>query len=502
MLKFDINMKKIFSILGYVASIFLFLYIRLPALLIHSVAYTYDQGRDFMAGANIILTHHIPFIGPTTGISGLFHGSWWYYYLTLPFLLFKGAPIGYYYANLAIHLLCLVAIVLFIKIKTNDLLAIFAGFLIAFSPYFTFTSLFVGNNIMVLPSLLLFLITNYLIFEKGKKKNNLLYFFNGLALGFVAEFELSFGLFIIPVYFLAHALFPQLRAVVKNKKSFLFTLAGLIIAFSPRILFELKNKFQQTRVLLSFFTKPKLYNPKSFVDVLTDRFQLFIGYWKGIFPNDFWAIFFAVLVLLAVMFLIYRKKKFSPFTLFSGYLVLFLFLISLVYKDNFWGNYYEGIQYVMMFFMISVFSQLNAKTTVIKVGFICIISVFFITQLSTIVLVHKASPQKDGLAIQEDAMNVIMQNESANSQFCVRIYTPPVIPHTYNYLFMYNRLKGKISTPSSEWVSGTCWFIVESDSYKKRRDDWLEVNEPKDKYEVSITKLKDVEVRYYKVLPK
>ncbi len=497
--------KKMILLAPFLGIIFLFIAVRIPSILSHTVAYTYDQGRDFIAGANIFLTHHIPFIGPTTGINGLFHGSWWYYYLTIPFLIFKGLPIGFYYANLFIHLLNLVALVWFLKNKTNYILAVFTGLFITFSPYFIFTSLFVGNNMMVLPALLSFLITNYFVFkEKEDKKDNalLLYFLNGLFLGFVAEFELSFGLFIIPTYIIAHLIFPQLRKVVRNIKTLSLSLCGLFIAFLPRALFELKNGFEQTKILLSFVTKPKLYNPKPFNDILIDRTQLFIGYWKGMFPNDYWCYFFSAALILSMIYLFKNKKRVNIYIVFLGYLILGLFLFSLTYKDNFWGNYYEGIQYIMVIAMIFIFSQLNFKLKYIKYIFISIISLFLLIQLFGQMKSNTKKPIRDGLAIQEDVMNVILQKESTKKDFCLRIYTPPVIPHTYNYLLLYNKLEGKINTPISEWVNGTCWFIVESDSYKKRRDDWLSVHVPKDKHEVTVTKLKDVEVRYYKVLPK
>jgi len=493
--------KKIIQALPFVGIIILYLAVRIQPLLSHSVAYTYDQGRDFIAGANIILNHKIPFIGPTTGINGLFHGSWWYYYLAIPFLIFKGLPIGFYYANLCIHLISLLVLMWFLAKKTNCIIAFFTGLFITFSPYFTFTSLFVGNNIMVLPSLLLFLITNYLLF---KEKNNKipLYFLNGLFLGFVAEFELSFGLFIIPTYIIAHLVFPQLRRVVINIKYITLTLCGLIIAFLPRALFELKNGFIQTKILLSFITKPKLYNPKPFNDILYDRTVLFIGYWKGIFPNDYWCYFISVAIVVTLIYLFIKKKSISTYIFFLIYLIIGLFLFSLTYKDNFWGNYYEGIQYSMVLLMVFIFSQLSIKQKKIKYIFFIVISLFLLTQLYSSVQSNEKKPVRDGLAVQEDVVNIILQKESIKKDFCVRIYTPPVITHTYNYLFMYNKLQGKINIPSTEWINGTCWFIVESDSYKKRRDNWLAIHEPKDKNEVTIIKMKDVEVRYYKVLPK
>lgn len=493
--------KNAFQFLTFVGVVVFYLAVRIPSILSHSVAYTYDQGRDFMAGANIILTHHVPFIGPTTGINGLFHGSWWYYYLVLPFLIFKGLPIGFYYANLFIHLICLVVVLWFLSKQTNYLLAFFGGLFITFSPYFIFTSQFVGNNIMVLPSLLGFLITNYFIFKEKKNKLSL-YFLNGLFLGFVAEFELSFGLFIIPTYLIAHLIFPQLRRVALKAKTLLFLVLGLAIAFLPRALFELKNGFEQTKVLLSFITKPKLYNPKPFNDILKDRALLFLGYWRGIFPNDFWCYFFSIAIALTLVYLLKSRKRIAIYSVFLAYLIFTLFLFSLTYKDNFWGNYYEGIQYVMVLSMLLIFSQININKRYIKYLFISVIVLFLFTQINASIQANKKPVVRDGLGIQEDVINVILQKESAQKNFCLRIYTPPVIPYTYNYLLMYNKLQGKINIPSTEWIDNTCWFIVEADSYEKRRDDWLAVHEPKDAHEVIVTKLKDVEVRYYKVLPK
>ena len=493
--------KKMILLAPFIGIILLFIAVRLPSILNHSVAYTYDQGRDFLAGADIFLTHHIPFIGPTTGINGLFHGSWWYYYLVVPFLLFRGLPIGFYYMNFFIHLVSLIVLIWFLAKKTNYVLALFAGLFIIFSPYFIFTSLFVGNNIMVLPTLLLFLITNYFLF-KEKQNRFALYFVNGLLLGFVAEFELSFGLFIIPTYTIAFLVFPQLRKIARNIKTPALTFAGLLLAFLPRLLFELKNGFVQTKILLSFVMKPKLYNPKPFNDILYDRTQLFLGYWRGIFPNDYWCYFFSLAIVLTLIYLLINKKSVFAYITFLGYMVLGLFLFSLTYKDNFWGNYYEGIQYIMVLLMIFIFSQLNAKIKYVKYIYIVVTLLFFLTQMYGFVQARKKPFIKDGLAIQEDVINVILQKESIKKDFCLRIYTPPVIPHTYNYLLLYNKLQGKINIPRAEWIDGTCWFIVEADSYKKRRDDWLLVNEPKDIHTVTKTIFKDVEIRYYKVLPK
>jgi len=480
----------------------LYISYRIPSLLAHYVAYTYDQGRDFLAGANIILLHKIPFIGPTTGINGLFHGSWWYYLLTIPYLLFKGAPIGYYWFNFLIQFSLLIVLMIFLKKEYGVVVSFIFGLLVTVAPYFIFLSLFVGNNSMVLPSLLIFLICNFYLF-KNKNISIPLLFFTGLSLALVGEFELSFGIFLIPLYILAILLFTTLRKTIFQKKG-LFFLMGILVGFAPRILFELKNSFMQTRVLLSFLLHPKLYNnPAPYLNRVSERWILFQGYFFEMFSEKYFGYIFLlsmiVIAVITIVSVIKNKTKIQPILFFYLYLLGGLFLLATLYKDFFWKNYYEGIHYIFLFVFIALIGQfihkkyLSAKRVVL----LSLLFGFWIMNIMNVRGTFTNRVPFDGLQVQESIVNHILNNLDQSKEYCLRIYTPSVIPYTYNYLFLVNKMK-----PSSEWVNGTCWFIVEADNFKERRDAWLKVHEPKDKNEVMITKIKDVEVRYYKVLPK
>lgn len=479
----------------------LFVYFRVPSLLAHYVAYTYDQGRDFIAGANIILQHKIPFIGPTTGINGLFHGPWWYYLLAIPYLLFEGTPIGYYWFNFLIQFGLLVVLMVFLKNKFGILSSLLFGLLIALSPYFTLYSLFVGNNVMVLPSLLVFLICNFYFF-KNKKTSPLLLLIAGLSLALVGEFELSFGIFLVPLYILAIPLFRFLRTVLINKRG-LFFLLGIVIGFTPRILFELKNSFAQTRVLLSFLLHPKLYNnPSPYLNRVSERWILFKGYYSELFSNQFFGYVFlasmAIIALIVVISVIKHKSKIQSIFFFYIYLLVGLFFLATLYKDFFWKNYYEGIHYIFLFICITLIGQYVYKKyeMVKRVILLSLLFGFCTLSIVNVYGTYVSKPPFDGLQIQEAVINYILKNQDQSKEYCLRIYTPPVIPHTYDYLLLINKMK-----PQSEWVDGTCWFIVESDSYKKRRNDWLNIHVPKDKNTVVTKTIKDVEIRHYKVLP-
>ncbi len=495
------RMKKIYTGFSFLAIATLYAVIRIPSLTAHYVAYTYDQGRDFLAGSQIILQHKIPFIGPTTGIGGLFHGSWWYYLLTLPYILFRGAPIGFYWFNFSIQFILLLLFMYFLYKKFGLLISVLFGLIVALSPYFTFLALFVGNNSMVLPSLLIFLICNYLLFEKNKSANlPLLLCITGLSLSFVGEFELSFGILLIPLYFGGVFLFTELRSKLLDWTRGGYFLLGLAIGFFPRMLFELKNGFPQTKVLLSFFLHPKLYNnPAPYLNRVSERWILFREYFFELFNEKYFAYIFLISIIvitgITVFSILKHKSKIQSVFFFYFFLLFGLFFLSTLYSDFFWKNYYEGIHYIFLFVCIALFAAPLYKKyiQVRRSVLILLVMILFFVSFNTIR--HSKKPPFDGLQVQEAVADYIFTQQNQNEQYCVRIYTPSVIPHTYRYLFLVRHMN-----PSTEWVNGTCWFIVEADGFSKRREDWLGIHTPKSNHTVVVKKIKDVEVRHYKVL--
>lgn len=63
--------------------------------------------------------------------------------------------------------------------------------------------------------------------------------------------------------------------------------------------------------------------------------------------------------------------------------------------------------------------------------------------------------------------------------FCARIYTPPVVPHTYNYLFHYYNLSG-YKVPLDNPVNNTCIVMIDPDTYEFRIEEWRKNNIPED----------------------
>lgn len=471
----------------------IFIYLRITPIINQTVPYTYDQGRDFLKAEEIIRFRNPTFIGPTTGIMGLYHGVWWYYLISIPYFLFNGWPMGFYYFMFFISLLTNIGFFVFLKKEFNFNTALLFFTMVAVSPYFIPLSFFASNSILSPYFILLLIVSVYYLF---KNKKNIWLFSTGISLGFIHEFEVSFGLFIIPILGLLLFLYKNSRKMLLSIKRVVYFLLGLFLPFAPRLLFEIKHKFIQTRTLLNFFLKPKLHNPKPSLDILNDRINLFWHYFKGIFVNYNVILSLAGLIFVGFVFISFRKKmiNYSYLTILS-LMALFLFLASLLYIDNFWANYYEGIQYVFLFIIIISFYIFSKKYKmfgkIILTIYIFLSLVIFIKELN-----NRDKPVKDFKAINKAVLYIY--NQTKGKEFCVKVYTPPVVPYTYDYLFSYYSKIKNINRPLTDYVENKCWFIIESDQYSFRVNNWLKKNIPENGKKLSSYKLnKDIQIELW-----
>lgn len=480
--------------------VLLFCYFRLTIINSGNVAYTYDQGRDFLAGARIIVDKNPVFIGPTTGIGGLFHGAWWYYFTALSYLILGANPISYYHFLFALHLAVFIVWIYITKKYFGSPASILSSLIIASAPYYVSSQTFAGNNILTIPSFTLFCLTLIgIIFLKentlSKKKHFLLAFALGASAGFVAETELSFGLFLAPSLLALFGLSGQMRRFIFTKVSILGFLSGIIIPFLPRLLFELKNGFLQTKVLLGFFTKPKLYNPRSYSEVLSERIWVFKNYIEQSVGSNFlvWVGVFGILIF---AYLVYKKiskkdsrskeqNNYQNVVLNFSILLSGLFVFCLVYRDPFWGNYYEGIQvgFLVLFLAIILSIQKLSKKlfyAVMTVSFLLFVPVLADRVNATVNYRANIS----GLKLQQTIIEHIVKSQNNRNEkvFCARVFTPPVIPHTYDYLWFFYYQNKDIETPRYDFVNNKCWYIIEPEwkGYEFRLTKWKEGNIPKE----------------------
>jgi len=103
----------------------------------------------------------------------------------------------------------------------------------------------------------------------------------------------------------------------------------------------------------------------------------------------------------------------------------------------------------------------------------------------------------DGLKINEKVVDYVLADIKANVPYCVKIYTPPVIPYTYDYLFLYKNLKSDFTKPTSDFVDDKCWFIIETDQYPERKTKWVDEQVPKNGELLKKNKIKDIDIQLW-----
>lgn len=333
---------------------------------------------------------------------------------------------------------------------------------------------------LVLPFLLLLF---YSIFQFLKTKKALYQFLIFLSLGFIFEAELPFGLFLIPSYLLTLLATSGAKQFIKEKKNILYAFVGLIIPLSLRILFEIKHNFIQTKTAINFLLKDKLHNPHSLADNFKDRLNLFWNYYNSLFEQKILGMLFLILFILVVVYGFSRWEKLKKeFFKFIFILLIMFFLTSLVYRDNFWPNYFEGLPYFYLTLIAMAFyslSKLNLSLKIreiIRTGLLVLLIFLLLFKFYNNV---RASGKDIGVGLAGHSRVVdFLYQENKNKDFCVRIYTPPVIPYTYNYLFSYYSRVRHLKNPTTDYRNNQCWYIIEDDSYKFRIEKWRQENIP------------------------
>ncbi len=460
--------------LPYIILFLLFVYFRAKPIHYQTVPYTYDQGRDFLKAEEIVRFKNPTFIGPTTGIAGVNHGVWWYYFLAGNYAVFGGNPSGFYWGVLIMMLISTILFTAFLKKEFGNYIALIFLLVVTVSPYFVGISIFAGNNILAPPFVLLFIYSAYNLFKYGGGKY---IFLTAFSLSMIFESEMPFGIFIIPSFFVASILFAELRKVYRSRNSLLALLAGLMLPFAFRILFEIKHNFSQIKGIIAFFNNPSATHTQKFSGIVHDRAVLFLSYFKEIFyDNNSLLVFSAILLILSL--LICRFKTLSSFNQkifrFFMSMIALIFMFSLVYRNNFFWDYYlEGIQYLLLFpMLLLLYSIKESKKLIVAVLIFYSVLVGAKTHYE---LNNHAVPTvglRADIATVEQVYLIVGKED-----FCARIYTPPVVPNTYNYLFHYYNLRG-YKVPLENPVNDKCMIIVDSDEYVFRIDEWRKMNIP------------------------
>lgn len=436
------------------------------------LGFYFDQGRDAKVIWDFWHNGKLFLIGPTTGIAGIFRGPF-YYLLIAPFYLLGGGnPI---YPSMFLSLLSVFALFLMYKIATkiiDEQAGLIAVFIATFSLNIMLAARWLSNPT---PMLILSMMLVFFVFWAidGKKYAwPVVAFIVGTSLfhfGSAGEFFYIFALVIISL--LNWKNFPK-------DKYFIISVVAFLLTALPQIAFDIRHDG-----ILSNNIKKFLVDDQSFKISFWEVFKLRINFIYDVYTNkifhwrrnyEFFLMGFAVIIFVKNLKFFLTNKK-------SQVVLIFLIapLIGLTFFQGNEGNVYD--YYLTGYYLIFVLFVGLILRKAFDLGIIGKIFVFLfllnVVSNNLPFIRYKLrdgvdGPQTIGFKNQKQAIDWIYE-DADGAQFSIDVYVPPVIPHAYDYLFIWYGGSVKGYNPLGK-VTNPMYTLYEVDPpFPYRLENWL-----------------------------
>lgn len=427
--------KKYFSfenILVFIilaASLFVRVY-RISKLL----GFYYDQGRDALVVWDLLYKGKFFLIGPTTGIEGIFRGPWYYWLITPFYFLGKGNPV---YPSVFLSLTTVFSIYILYKL-TKEIAGKTAGFIsiiiASFSYTLVYSSRWLSNPTPMFLISMLFVGSLLLILRKNKWGFSLATFLIGMAMQFGSAAEV----FYIPAFIIfciwQRKKLPKLKYILLGILMF-----GLV--FLPQIIFDLRHNFILSKNIINFVVLEKSFK-LSFWEIAKVR----IPFYYDVFTSKIWAerkIFEILLMLFGAISAVINWKKLWNKDLFKIVILLLVSpIIGMFFFQGNYGNvydyYFTGYYLVfVLFFSVVISSWSNKFLGKLFLGiFLISFLVSNLPKLRYYLISKNDGPESIAFENQKQSIDWVYE-DAEGKEFNVDVYVPPVIPHAYNYLFLW-----------------------------------------------------------------
>src|SRR3989344_4362285 len=461
----------------------------------------FDQGRDALVIWKLWHEGKPFLIGPVTGLAGIFLGPF-YYYLIAPFYLIGGGSPVYPAVFLALLTTIAIGVTYYLGWQIQSrVTGLIAAAIAGFSYYMVLAGRWLANPTPILLTSVLLLLSMWKLVEGKVKNTKFLWFSLALLIGVSLHFEAASAIFYIPMIIIFWMyLYLTNKKVLPNKVIFVISILLFGLTLLPQIAFNYKhenilfNNFQKVLVEEKSFQSPfTSYN-------LTKKRDFFWGVFSSkIFPGIVkYANIYYLAGLLGVVFALRKiPKTISPLIIFIGVPMIGYFFFQGNYGNIY--DYYMTGYYLPMILLFSIGLGFLWKNFLGKI----LVLVFFLyfcnlsgTLDRNLIYAGVDGPTHITLGNQLQSVNwvfedanqlcdpeeilrlpTVAQDEECSRQFNVDVYVPPVIPHAYDYLFLWQATKrcgdnlcGMIKEPQKK----TVYVLYEVDPpHPERLEVWL-----------------------------
>lgn len=473
------------------SAIFLFgLAMRSPEILAGNYLFGFDQGQNYMRAYDIFVNHHFTLIGAevgsgSAGVPGLFHGPGFYYLLAFMMLFFKSDPFG----GLVLMWIAGVATMLVVFLTTRKMFGEKVGlvslFLVSIAPLIAPQSRFVwGPHVGSL-----FIVSYYFALYQMGKRSIIWTFLSFFLAGLLYHFELAIS---VPLVFLSIVAIVLYRLF--DKKIIVSALAGILLAYAPMILFEVRHGFMATNGIIKNITTKKEIKPEDLEAQKQGDFHIdqkkyqFIANFRDSFvfeagkiPQDKYMLFLTVLggvIVWGISLSDTRTKKYF-FLLFLA--IPMSFLVFLPLRGNIWPYYLIHLHFIYLYAFAFGSVQILRMIPGIKaapipgimysVAGLFIIFFFYSMTLGALYrlklnwLVDYYDYGGKEKIIGKRAIIDYIYADAVGKPFSVFVFMPPVYTWPYDYLFLTYAKEKYGYIPVAE-KKGMAYMIIERDGTK------------------------------------
>lgn len=410
--------------------------IKVIAVYGNNFAFTMDQGRDLVDVRQMVVTRIPKLIGPTTSINGVYLGPFYYYFITVPFVLSGGNPAAIVYWQIFWFQLATVILWWVIR-KKDSILADITGILLLLSPVGFYTARFFWNaNAMPIFTILFFASLLYTLWHKSYWSLLILGLVGGLSL----QIEAAFGILFFP--------FCLIFLLIKkfSVKDLLKISAAFLVTLIPQAFFELRHGFLMTKTLLAGLSGASdiLGEKLSFAAKIIQRKAVFMGILQDTnhVPFEILKIILTFSLILGVYYLFKSKSKVSREILSESLFFIFLsFIFYLIFPQQVKSWYVSGLAVpVIIYFSVVLANFFDENLLGKLVVWTFILFTFFHVYLAHSEYLYrnalKSGNDPSGLSNQLKAIDWVYAQADGKG-FRIYSYLPSVYDFPYQYLFWW-----------------------------------------------------------------
>jgi hypothetical protein len=377
--------------------------------------FMYDHDQDLLGWfiRDVVVNHHIRFIGQETSSGGVFIGPLFYYLQTPFYLLFRMDPAGGLVMPVVLGVFTIFSLYFVFSKVFSKRIGLTAALIYSFSYLIIFTD---RKVVPTMPVILWTVWFFYFLWKltKGKVKS---YFFLGLLLGLAWNF--SMGLMILtPLIILAQIIFKKTIPI----KPILLGILVFMITMTPFFVFEIRHGFTQTKSIAFSLTTQKDLTPgtgQGFAKL--DRVMQLVHnntsnlFWNPEFGIQRSIIFYLLLTLFIL--LIYKKK-------ISFGMAVIMFLWQVLYIAFFSTNsintseyYLDGMNIIWIAIVAIGIDQLFSGKRFKHLGYLAI-SVFIFLNIWRLFTMNI---NRSGYVERKNVVSFISNDSKAHGYPCVSV---------------------------------------------------------------------------------